>query len=56
MRDDLCPLSITVPLTMSCEKQGSSSFTGLLSYGEDSLPTTCYQCVQKNNTVITMYF
>ena len=54
--DDLCPLSITVSLTMKCQKQLTSSFTGIFSYGEGSLFNTCYRCVPTNNTVVMMYF
>lgn len=44
MTDDLCPLSITVALTMSCQKQLSSNFTGHFSYHEDSLILAITAC------------
>lgn len=56
MVDDLCPLSITVSLTMNCQKQLTSTFTEFFSYGEGSLFNTCYWCVPMNNIVVMMYF
>lgn len=45
----LCPLNITVPLTTSGQKQLSSSFPGVFSYGEDSLLNTCYLCAKEQH-------
>lgn len=46
MTGDLCPLSITVALTISCQKQLSSNFIGLFSYCEDSLTLGISVCLQ----------